>query len=118
MDRIAIVEPDAELAALLAHLVVRAGDEPLVYRAIPADVPDGIACLLLESALPGAVELVERLRARDAELPILCFSLDPPGVELQTFRPAAYVEKPYGLAEVDGALRVALGRVDGVAQAA
>jgi len=70
---------------------------------------DDLGLLILEPASADGLALAERLRRRLGELPIICTSIRPPSAVTETLRPAAYLVKPFRLAELEAALASALG---------
>ena len=115
--RILVVEPHAEVRALLGHVVERLGHEAVFPSGRRGEVlPDGdVDVLLLEPADPAARTTAERLRRRRRELPIVCASIYPDFEQLGSLRPFAYLVKPFGLCELE---RVLCAAVDSVARPA
>ena len=115
--RILVVEPHAEVRALLGHVVERLGHEAVFPSGPRGEVlPDGdVDVLLLEPADPAARTTAERLRRRRRELPIVCASIYPDFEQLGSLRPVAYLVKPFSLCELERALCAA---VDSVARPA
>ena len=112
--RILVLEPHAEVRALLAHVVERLGHEAVFPSGHRGEVlPDGdVDVLLLEPADPAARTMAERLRRRQRELPIVCASIYPDFEPLESLRPFAYLIKPFGLNELERALCAAVDSVD------
>jgi len=115
--RILVIERHAEVRALLGHVVERLGHEPVYPAGRRGDVlPEGdVDVLLLEPADPGALSAAEALRLRREELPIVCTSIYPDSERARQLRPHAYLVKPFGLAELERALAMA---VESIAAAA
>ena len=88
-------------------VVRRAGHDPL-GPGEPAD-GDDLGLLILEPASAEGLALAHRLRSRLEELPIVCTSIRPPSAVTETLRPAAYLVKPFRLAELEAALTRTLG---------
>jgi DNA-binding response OmpR family regulator len=111
--RIMVVEPHAEVRALLGHVVERLGHEAVFPSGRRGEVlPDGdVDVLLLEPADPWARATAERLRHERSELPIVCASIYPDLAQLGGLRPCAYLVKPFGLSELERALRAAVDSV-------
>jgi DNA-binding response OmpR family regulator len=111
--RILVVEPHAEVRALLGHVVERLGHEA-VFLPSGRDgevLPDGdIDVLLLEPAAPSARTAAEHLCRRRA-LPVVCASIYPDVEPPAGVRPLAYLIKPFGLVELERALRAAVQSV-------
>jgi CheY-like chemotaxis protein len=111
--RILVVEPHAEVRALLGHVVERLGHEAVFPSGRRGEVlPDGhVDVLLLEPADPAALSTAERLRRRCRELPIVCTSIYPDLDRASSLSPLAYLIKPFGLAELERALCAAVEAV-------
>jgi CheY-like chemotaxis protein len=111
--RVLVVEPHAEVRALLGHVVERLGHEAVFPSGRRGEVlPDGdVDVLLLEPADPAARLTAERVCRRRRGLPVICASiypdLEPPG----GLRPFAYLVKPFGLCELERVLRAAVESV-------
>lgn len=110
MGRILIAEPHADVRSLFEFVVERLGHEPLsISRGDGSDLPP-IDAALVEPAAPSALALAESLRRRQPELPIVCASIFPPEPAALALGPLAYLEKPFGLSELEYVLRLALER--------
>ena len=108
MAQVLIVEPTPELSDLLAHVVLRAGHEPIEHGGLPEHAPRRVDALLLEPAAPGALALARRLRRDRPGLPVVCLSLAAATPEVLALEPVAFLEKPFALRDVHEALRRAL----------
>ncbi len=111
--RILVCEPHTEVRALLVHVVERLGHEPVLPaspqgEALPATEVD---VLLLEPADSQALATAAALRRRNEALPIVCASIHPDFGPAERLRPHAYLVKPFGLAELEAALRSAVASV-------
>jgi DNA-binding response OmpR family regulator len=104
--RILISEPVLEIRELLERFVTRLGFEPVLVPAGDDRVEVDVA--LLEPAGPGVLELAAALRSRRPDLPLVFASISPPTEEARALRPAAYLLKPFHLAELERALSSAL----------
>lgn len=100
MARILIVEPHAEVRDLLERVVRRLGDDP-VRLSGTADVPE-VDAAVVEPAASGGAEIVQALH--DAGVPTIVVSIYPPTPELRHLEPAAYLLKPFSLAELENAI--------------
>ena len=108
MGRILIAEPHADVRSLFQFVVERLGHEWIsVTRGDATELP-AIDALILEPAAPGALELARTLRARSPHLPIVCASIFPAESAALELGPLAYLEKPFGLSELEGVLRLAV----------
>ena len=104
MARILIAEPHAEVRQLFVHFVSALGHEPVVYEPNVAGV--AVDVLILEPAMPGAFELIESMRALDADVPVIAVSVYPPTELPIGLSWTSFHLKPLGL----GALREALAQ--------
>jgi len=103
--RIAIAEPDPDIAALFAAVVARLGHQPIVIRrsadTATADV------LLLEPADTAGLELASELRGREPGLQIVCVSRRSPNEEALLLDPIRFLVKPVRLDDLRAAVRAA-----------
>ena len=108
--RILVVEPHAEVRALLGHVVERLGHEPVFPSGRRGEVlpREDVDVLLVEPADPAARTAVEHLCGRRRELPVVCASIYPDFEPLRGVRPFAYLIKPFGLGELERALSAAV----------
>jgi CheY-like chemotaxis protein len=110
MGRILIAEPHGDVRSLFEFVVERLGHEPFsVVHADLAELPT-IDAMILEPAAPAALELARSLRERFPELPIVCASIFPAEHSALELAPLAYLEKPFGLSELEYVLRLATAR--------
>lgn len=108
MARVLIVEPSADVRALLERAVRRCGHEALVHDPrSSAEVP-GVDVLLLEPAYTGGIELARRLRSQTPRLPIVICSILPPSAELRAVGAVAHVLKPFRRGALERALAAAV----------
>ena len=104
--RVLISEPHPDCRALLELVVRRVGHDPLGQGEL-AD-GDDLGLLILEPESADGVALARRLRRRLGGLPIICTSIRPPSAVTETLQPAAYLVKPFRLAELEAAVASAL----------
>ncbi len=111
--RILVLEPHAEVRALLGHVVERLGHQPVYPTGRRGEVlPEGgVDVLLLEPADPAALSAAESLRDSREELPIVCASIHPDWEQVEHLRPLAYLVKPFGLADLECALSAAIDSI-------
>ena len=108
MGRILIAEPHADVRSLFEFVVERLGHESMsLVRGNAAELPP-IDAMLLEPAAPAALALARDLRARSPDLPIVCASIFPAEPSALELAPIAYLEKPFGLSELEHVLGLAL----------
>jgi DNA-binding response OmpR family regulator len=103
--RILIVEPYPEVRELLALIVERMGHAPVVASTHAAGSVD---LLLVEPATRGALEIAQELRAESPTLPIVVVSFLPQPATWSGLEPAAYVLKPFTVAQLAAAVASAL----------
>ena len=111
--KILVVEPHAEVRALIGHVVERLGYEPVYPTGRRGEVlPEcDVDVLLVEPADPGALSAAKTLRDDHEELPIVCASIYPRFEQADRLGPVAYLVKPFGLAELEQALSTAVESV-------
>ena len=105
MGRILIAEPHADVRSLFEFVVARLGHESLsLVRGDVAELPP-VDAMIVE---PTALALARDLRARTPDVPIVCASIFPAEPSALELGPLAYLEKPFGLTELEHVLRLAL----------
>jgi DNA-binding response OmpR family regulator len=110
MGRILIAEPHGDVRSLFEFVVERLGHESIcLARGDGRDLPP-IDAMILEPAAPAALALGRSIRARLPELPIVCASIFPAEPVALELAPIAYLEKPFGLSELEYVLRLAMER--------
>jgi CheY-like chemotaxis protein len=115
MGRILIAEPHGDVRSLFEFVVERLGYEPIsVARGDGSSLPP-IDAMIVEPAAPAALGLARSLRVRLPQLPIVCASIFPAEPAALELDPVAYLEKPFGLAELEYVLRLAIERSAAVA---
>ncbi len=103
MARVLISEPHPDCRALLELVVQRVGHDPFGLGELADGDDPGL--LILE---PASADGPHRLRRRLEDLPIICTSIRPPSAATETLRPAAYLVKPFRLAELESAMAAVL----------
>jgi DNA-binding response OmpR family regulator len=106
MARVLISEPHPDCRALLELVVRRVGHDPLGQGEL-AD-GDDLGLLILEPDSADGLAFAQRVRTRLEDLPIICTSIRPPSAVTETLRPAAYLVKPFRIAELESAIADAL----------
>ena len=101
-------EPYPEVRALLERVLDGLGHEPVRHRRGWRDDLPEIDVLVLEASLEDGVELARALRSENPALPVICTHTGPPGDAVERLRPVAYLRKPFGVGELERALRAAL----------
>ena len=104
--RVLISEPHPDSRALFELVVRRAGHEPVGLGELADREPPEL--MVLEPASGEALAIAHQLRRRLEDLPIICASIKPAGPGLESLRPAAYLVKPFRLADLEAALASAL----------
>ena len=107
MARVLISEPHPDCRTLIELVVRRAGHEPLGAGELAEGDEPG--ALILEPASADGLAIAHRLRNRLEQLPLICTSVRPAGPGVESLRPAAYLVKPFRIAELESVLRAALG---------
>lgn len=102
MPAVLISEPHLEVRELLERVVEAMGYEALVDE--PAQT-DPIDVLLIEPGSEQALDRARRLRSTRPDLPVVCVSIYPPQLESDLLYPAAYLVKPFSVAELQDVLR-------------
>ena len=115
MGRILIAEPHADVRSLFEYVVERLGHEPLSLTRDDGGALPPIDAVIVEPAAPSPLALAQGLRARFPELPIVCASIFPAEPAALQLGPLAYLEKPFGLSELEYVLRLAMERSAAVA---
>jgi DNA-binding response OmpR family regulator len=105
--RVLISEPHPDSRALFELVVRRTGHEPVGLGELADREPPEL--MILEPASGEALAIARQLRRRLEDLPIICASIRPANGETAALRPAAYLVKPFRLAELEAALTSALG---------
>jgi hypothetical protein len=93
-------------------VIVRLGHEAIYAPESPerADLRE-VDMLLIEPADPRALAAAQILRLEREDAPIVCASIYPPTPHSGRLDPVAYLVKPFGLAELEGALEAAVARL-------
>jgi DNA-binding response OmpR family regulator len=107
MGRILIAEPHGDVRALLEVVVERLGFQPVTKTRLD-DMFLPVDAVIVEPAAPTALLIARGLRDRHPDVPIICVSIFPPEPTALELEPLAYLEKPFGLGELEGILRTAL----------
>jgi DNA-binding response OmpR family regulator len=102
MARILIHEPHPDVRVLLAAVVRRAGHDPVGHGELTSD--DTPELMILEPASADGLAAAAELRGRFEDLPIICASIEPPSKASTALAPAAYLMKPFRLAELEAAI--------------
>jgi DNA-binding response OmpR family regulator len=104
--RVLISEPHPDCRALLELVVQRVGHDPVDSGEL---IDEGdLGLMILEPASAEGLDMATRLRRRLGDLPIICTSIRPPSAATATLQPAAYLVKPFRLAELEAAMHAAL----------
>jgi DNA-binding response OmpR family regulator len=106
MARVLISEPHPDCRTLLELVVQRVGHDPVGPGELAGD--DDLGLMILEPAAAEGLAMASRLRHRFEDLPIICTSIRPPTAVTALLRPAAYLVKPFRLAELERALLEAI----------
>jgi CheY-like chemotaxis protein len=105
--RVLVADPDPDVLALVERAVASWGHETHRYR--PGEDPPRPDVMLFEPEMgPGVLDLARRLAAAEPPVPLVVVSIHPPELAVHQLRPAAYLLKPFSLAQLEGALAKAL----------
>ena len=104
--RVLISEPHPDSRALFELVVRRAGHQPVGLGELADRDPPEL--MILEPASGEALAVAHQLRRRLEDIPNICVSIRPANGETAALRPAAYLVKPFRLAELEAALTAAL----------
>lgn len=102
MPAVLISEPHLEVRELLERVVEAMGYDALVEE---PEHTASIDVLLIEPGSEQALDRARRLRATRPDLPVVCVSIYPPQLESDLLYPAAYLVKPFSVAELQDVLR-------------
>jgi CheY-like chemotaxis protein len=105
--RVLVCEPQAEVRALLGHVVERLGHEPVFPSQLQGEtaMTGHVDVVLVEPADPDArASALALLGDKSGGIPVVCVSLDPDAGHARDLQPSAYLVKPFGLAELERAL--------------
>jgi CheY-like chemotaxis protein len=103
-----IIEPDEAIRLLYEAIVRGLGHETAFFDGGTVTEPD---VLLVEPAYPESFEAALRLRLAYPNLPIVCASIhEPSEAEVQLLGQSTHLLKPFSLAELKGALQLALSQ--------
>jgi DNA-binding response OmpR family regulator len=109
--RVLVGEPYPEVRSLVERVLAQLGHEAVAHDADwDADGLPDVDVLILEPSLENGAELVDALRRRKPELPVICTASHPPAREVERLAPMAYLVKPFALAELEEALRGAVAQ--------
>ena len=101
---ILVMENDEAVAELLAEVVRRLGHTPHDPRET-WQLPESFAAVVLEPGDAGTLGWARLLRSLRPDLPLVCVSRYDRLPEAIELGPAAYLLKPFPLAELEHALR-------------
>ena len=105
MARILIIEPHADIRALLEYVVRRLGHEPVLPDWHMAEPPD-VDAAVIEPGDPQGLPYARRLHERG--MPVVFASIFPAEQDALDLEPAAYFVKPFALNELETVLCNAL----------
>ena len=105
MAKVLIGEPHPEVRELLVRVVEAMNLEPVTGE--PESAAD-VRLLLIEPGSEPALRLAQRLRSERPGLPIVCVSIYPPSLETELLGPAAYLIKPFSVAELQRVVAAAV----------
>jgi CheY-like chemotaxis protein len=115
MPSVLISEPHLEVRELLERVVEAMGYEALVDEPENADAID---VMLIEPGSEQALDRARRIRDARPDLPVVCVSIYPPELESDLLSPAAYLVKPFSVADLQEVLRTVVASATDAAGAA
>jgi CheY-like chemotaxis protein len=105
-----IIEPDEAIRLLYEAIVRGLGHDPAFFDGSTVTEPDVV---LVEPACAQSFEAALRLRLAHPNLPIVCASIhEPSDAKVRLLKQSTHLLKPFSLAELKGALQVALSQRD------
>jgi DNA-binding response OmpR family regulator len=108
--RILILDPSPEIRELIARVVRRLSHEPVGAGWLPDGRVPECELAVVEPAFEESADAARRLRQLRPDVPIVCVSIypkwDPAVAALDA---VAYLMKPFALAELEAAIRAAVG---------
>jgi DNA-binding NarL/FixJ family response regulator len=103
-----IIEPHKEIRPLYAAVVRGLGHDAAFFDDDTIAEPDVV---LVEPGYPKSFDAALRLRLAHPDLPIVCASIHEPTQQtVRALQPSTYLLKPFSLAELKGALQLALSQ--------
>jgi CheY-like chemotaxis protein len=105
VKKVLILEPDAELRDLFAHIIGRLGHE-----AVGASNGTRLDLVLLEPVSDEDLAVARALRREQPELPVICASTISADGRVAELSPVSYLLKPFSPAELSRAIDRALAR--------
>jgi len=102
--RVLIVEPHADVRALLEIVVTRLGHEAVVQSS--SELDRAVDAAIIEPGEGFGLEVAQRLH--DFHVPLVFASIYPPSNETVVLAPVAYLVKPFALYALEHALEDAL----------
>jgi DNA-binding response OmpR family regulator len=108
MARVLLSESDPGVRGLLEAVLGRGGHEPLVLAGRrESELPEG-DLLVAEPAYGDGLRHAQALRRRDPSLAIILVSILPPESAFLALAPVSYLVKPFSVASLERAVRIAL----------
>lgn len=107
MARVLIVEPHADIRALLEHVVKRLGHEPVLSDWHDTEAP-AADIGVIEPGDPQGIPYARQLREQGR--PVVFASIFPATSEALDLEPVAYFIKPFALNDLETAVEAALQR--------
>jgi len=106
--RVLIADDVPEIAELIARMASHLGHQPIMLDE-PAAVVDlrGVDAAIVEPAGPQRFAVATALREREPDLPMVFASIEPATKQTRALAPVAHLEKPFRIADLEGALDLA-----------
>lgn len=108
MSRIVIAYPPGAVSELLRIVLDLHGHVSVDHDDV--GVLEGeVDALIVDPVWPMGLACAHELRRSYPDIPIICVSVHPPTQEAKALLPASYVTMPFRLADLELAVRLALG---------
>lgn len=111
MALVLIHEPDDSVRHLLDAQVAFLGHEPVLHEPGESWSPERFDVAIIEPAYAPGLRLATELAEREPDLPLIFVSIREPSPETRLIETAmAHVVKPFRIAEIAGAIDLALSK--------
>lgn len=108
MSTILIAYPEGAVCELLHIVLDLHGHVSISYDDVGVGESE-VDALIVDPAWPIGLACAHELRRSHPDIPIVCVSIHPPTPEAKALLPVSYLIMPFRLAELDHAVRLALG---------
>lgn len=108
MSRIVIAYPQGAVSELLRIVLDLHGHVSVDHEDVGVRESD-VDALIVDPTWPTGLACAHELRRSYPDIPIVCISVRSPTQEAQALRPVSYLTMPFRLADLELAVRSALG---------